>query len=552
VKSFCRLLGVVVFLTGWLAGQTSSPQALLQHAVELQQAGNLEGAVQAYRDFLTLRPNEVAVRSNLGVLLSHLGRYDQAIVEYEKAHKLDPANSGIVLNLGLAYYKSGRIVEAAHAFSKAQQMAPDNLQTTLLLADCQLRLGKNQSVIALLKPLEQGNTGNLAIVYLLSMALIRDGQVQEGQRLVDQILRHGDSAEARFLLGSQMFAAGDFPAAVKQFASAIELNPTLPDLQAFYGQALLNTGDPDAAAEAFRKELASDPNQFEANLYLAQILIARRQWAEAAPLVRRAALVRPDSLEAKLEVADLEIGQDKWQQARTELEAAEREWPQSWAVRSRLAQVYESLHLKLEAGRERKLAASLEPKAARASSGPGPGDPAPEFRVTRMGAGGSVTLAQLRKSGPILLVFGSYTCPNFRAAAGTLNQLYPEYKNRVPFYLIYIREAHSTVEWTSTRNEREGIVLKPAANMDERRNHATMCVRKLHVEFPALLDSMSGAAEKAYSAWPSKAYLLDKQGRVIFSTGLSEQDFHLEQLEAALRKASVSPVEESRLPRKAQ
>ena len=90
----------------------------------------------------------------------------------------------------------------------------------------------------------------------------------------------------------------------------------------------------------------------------------------------------------------------------------------------------------------------------------------------------------------MLLVFGSYTCPNFRGAADTLNKLYPEYKDRLPFYLIYIREAHSTTDWASTRNQREGIVLPPAANMHERQDHATMCVRKLHIEFPTLLDSM--------------------------------------------------------------
>jgi len=48
---------------------------------------------------------------------------------------------------------------------------------------------------------------------------------------------------------------------------------------------------------------------------------------------------------------------------------------------------------------------------------------------------------------------------------------------------------------------------------------------------------MNGGAEKAYAAWPSKAYLLDTRGRIIFSTSLSEQDFKPEQLEAALRKA---------------
>jgi hypothetical protein len=59
---------------------------------------------------------------------------------------------------------------------------------------------------------------------------------------------------------------------------------------------------------------------------------------------------------------------------------------------------------------------------------------------------------------------------------------------------------------------------------------------------------MEGSAEKAYAAWPSKAYLVDKHGKILFSTGLSEQDFHPSELEAALRKAAT-PVKESRLPR---
>jgi tetratricopeptide (TPR) repeat protein len=542
-----RRLAVGLFLTAWLSAQTPSPESLLRHATELQQAGDLEGAEQGYRDFLALRPNEVAVRSNLGVLLSRLGRYDQAVVEYKKALQLEPQNAGIVLNLGLAYYKAGQISAAAEAFSKARQITPDNLQVTLLLADCQLRLGHNRSVIQLLQPAEQQNADNPAIAYMLGMALIRDGQVQEGQKRVDQILRNGDSAESRFLLGTQMFAAGDFPAAVKQFASAIERNPSLPGLQAFYGQALLNTGDPDAAADAFRKELASDPNHFEANLYLAQILIARREWSEADPLVRQSLRVRPDSLEARLELADAEVGEGKLPEARMELEAARKSWPQSVAVHRRLSEVYAALDRNADAAREQKLAAGLEPKRRSAPAGPGAGDSAPEFDAARMGSGESVTLAELRGAGPVLLVFGSYTCPNFRSAAGTLNRLYPEYKNQIPFYLIYIREAHSTADWSSTRNAREGVVLEPPTSMSEKQDHATLCVRKLGIAFPALLDSMNGAAEAAYAAWPSKAFLLDRRGRIVFSTGLSEQDFSPEQLETALRQVSASR-EQSRLP----
>jgi tetratricopeptide (TPR) repeat protein len=418
--------------------------------------------------FFAQTSNDVVARSNLGVQLARQGRFDEAIAEYKKALALDPENASIELNLGLAYYKSGRIPEAARDFSRAREAAPDNLQITLLLADCQLRMGQNANVIALLQPAEQQNPNDLAIAYLLGTALIRDNRVQEGQRRVDRILRNGDSPEARFLLGNQMFVAGDYPAAMKQFARAIELNPSLPGLQSFYGQALLYTGDPDGAAEAFRKELASDPNDFEANVHLAEILTARGKRSEAEPLIARARRVRPDYVEAKPATAIQKIS------------------------------------------------------------------PASVFTVRQMDSGKPVTL----RAGPMLLVFGSYTCPNFRAAAPTLNKLYSGYKRQLPFYLIYIREAHSTADWQSTRNERESIVLPPAATMDEQHQHASMCVRKLHIDFPALLDGLDGAAEKAYSAWPSKAVLVNREGQIVFSTGLNELDFKPDQLEAAIRNLS--------------
>jgi len=546
-----RRFTAALFLAGALLAQESSPEDALRHAMERQQAGDLEGAVQGYRVFLAAHPKEVAVQANLGVLLAHLGRYDQAITEYKKALALDAHNPGTVRNLGLAYYKSGRIEDAAREFSRSRELEPDNLQTTLLLADCRLRLGQNKQVIALLRPVELQSPDDSAIAYLLGTALIRDGQLQEGQERVDKILRKGDSAEARLMLGTQMFAAGDFPAAVQQLAGAAELNPSLPGLQGLYGQALLNTGDPDAAVEAFQKELASDPNHFEANFYLAQILMARSKWSEADPLVRRALLVRPESLEARLELADLEIEEGKLGEARRELQGMEKKAPESAAVHRRLAEVYEKLQLSAPAEREKKLANSVEPRQAVAESGPRAGQVAPNFSATKMSSQDHVTLAQLRQDGPILLIFGSYTCPNFRGAADTLNRLYPEYKDRIPFYLIYIREAHSTTDWQSTRNQRDGITLQPAANMSEQQDHATRCVRKLHIEFPTLLDSMNGAAEKAYAAWPSKAYLVDSRGKIFFSTGLGEQDFHPVEFEAELQKVTTV-VKESRLPHGAQ
>jgi tetratricopeptide (TPR) repeat protein len=540
----------VLFATVLCAQEQRAPGEILKEAAMLQQAGQLQQAITDYRLFLEKYPDVAPVRSDLGVALAGAGRYEEAIAEYKRALQLKPLPQ-VRLNLALAYYKTSKLSLAVTELQKVHQELPGDLRPVMLEADCHLRLGENKKVIELLTPVEQANGDDLAIDYMLGTALVRDGQPEKGQVLVDKILKNGDSAEAHFLLGSQMFAVGDFPAAVKQFAAAIELNPSLPDLQSAYGRALLDTGDPDAASEAFRKELTSDPGSFDANFYLAQIHLARREWSDAEPLVSRSLELRPDSLEAKLALADLDIGAGKTQDARQVLLAAEKTWPQSVVVHQRLSHVYDQLHLRVDAERERGLAARLEPKNANAGEGPRPGDPAPEFSSTPVGSGDPITLSELRRDGPVLLVFGSYTCPNFRSAAGTLNRLSQSYKGRVPFFLVYIREAHSTADWASTKNAREGIVVEPITTRGQQLDHANMCVRKLHIEFPALLDSMNGEAEKSYSAWPSKAFLVDKRGRVIFDTALGEQDFHQEQLEAALRKLS-SPAKAANSPRKTQ
>jgi Flp pilus assembly protein TadD/peroxiredoxin len=521
-----------------LAGLAWGQQQTIQHAIDLQRSGDLEGAAREYRAILTSQPDEVGIRSNLGVVLSQLGRFDEAEKEYSEALRRDPSNPGIRLNLALVYYKSGRIPEAAAQLSDLNGRAGGNKQVILLLADCRLRMGENKQVIDLLQPLREKEPDDLGIAYLLGTALIRDQRVADGQIVIDRILRVGDSPEAHFLLGSQMFAAGDFPGAVKQFSRAAELNPNLPSLQSYYGQALLNTGDPDAASKAFRNELAREPNDFDANLRLAEILLERKNPTEAAPLLDRALRVRPRSVEARLDRAGLLASQSDWEAARLLLEALASEVPQAGAVHQQLAAVYQHLHKVEAAKRETALYAKLNPQEQDLKpAGLKTGAPAPDFRLPGIGSSTPVSLQSYRAKSPVLLVFGSYTCPNFRSAAPSLNQLYARYGKRIPFLLVYIREAHSTEDWQSTRNDRDGIVLPPAKTMDNKTEHAAMCTRKLNLAFPAVVDQLDGKVESAYAAWPSHAYLVDLGGTIRYSTGLSELEFHAADLEAALRRA---------------
>jgi tetratricopeptide (TPR) repeat protein len=470
----------VALLLSTLTAITLPAQCALERAIQLHQSGDLPGAIREYKACIAADPKRVEARSNLGAVLAKLGRYQEAIDEYRAALNLAPADLAprLKFNLALAYYKSFQISEAAAEFDALHRAQPADINLALLLADCRLRTGEFQAAIDVLTPLEASHADQPALDYVLGMALIRNGRVAEGQTRVDRILRRGDSAEGHFLLGAALFTAGNYPGAAAELAKAAALNPDVPSLQSYYGQALLFTGDADGATQAFRKELAANPNDFDANFQLASILAHRGKSGEARPFLERAVQVRPGSLEA----------------------------------RDALANGFRA------------------DRPAQADPGIAPGTPAPPV----------ATLDWNRLSKPVVLVFGSYTCPKLRGSAADLKRLAETYRGRVDFRLVYIREAHAEggaeSQWQSTINIKEGISLAPARTLPEKQDHAALCLRKLDLPFPAVVDGMDGAAETAYQAWPSRLYLIGSDGKVAFQTRLGELDFRPAELDAAIRE----------------
>ncbi len=536
------LLSLAILMPAVALSQVADDaMSIARRAWHLQQAGDYAAAVDAYRAFLKLRPDEPAARSNLGAALAKLGRYDEAIVEYQKAEKLLPGDVHVGMNLALAFQKSGRLTESCQKLSALHAGAPQETQITLLLADCNLRLGEYDRVIELLQPVERQDPSDLGTAYMLGTALMRTRRIAEGQVLLDRILRQGDSVEAHFLLGTRFFESGDYPAAVKELAKAIALNRRLPQLQSFYGRALLNTGDPVGAAAAFREELAENPNDYAANLALGEILIVSKQYAEAMPLIEAALRLRPESIEARLALGECLSGTGRLPEARERLEAVVQAMPASLQAHRVLFSVYTRLHLASQAAQEREIVNRLERAASAGQEGPRINDLAPDFELPEAGTKRRVRVSDFRGKSPVVLIFGSYSCPNLRASADALNTMFQRYGRQVRFYLVYVREAHAAGDWQSTRNVREGIATAPALTVEEKESHAIMCTRKLHLKFAALADGLNGGAEAAYAAWPSRAFVIGRDGRIHYSTRLTQQDFDAEEMERALRAAVAQP-----------
>jgi thiol-disulfide isomerase/thioredoxin len=168
------------------------------------------------------------------------------------------------------------------------------------------------------------------------------------------------------------------------------------------------------------------------------------------------------------------------------------------------------------------------------------GQEAPDFELATRNGGGKVRLSSLRGTGPLVLVFGSYTCPPFRREMPAVNKLYQDYKDRASFYFVYIDEAHAHDVWPLVSNARQNIVHGTAKDAGERTDVASLCVKELKVEFPTLVDDMGNAAADAYTAWPTRLYVVDRDGKIAFKSRPGPFGFEAEGLGQAL--ARLAPL----------
>ncbi len=169
------------------------------------------------------------------------------------------------------------------------------------------------------------------------------------------------------------------------------------------------------------------------------------------------------------------------------------------------------------------------------------GDMAPVFTVKTLKTYTPVQLSSLWAEKPVVLVFGSYTCPPFRREAPALNNLSLEYKDKVNFYSVYIQEAHPTDGWAMQTNVREQVLFRSPRDEAERATVAGTCLRKLGIQFPAVVDGIDNRVEIAYSAWPDRLYLIAPNGRVLYKSKPGPFGFHPEELGTALLKEVGNP-----------
>jgi Iodothyronine deiodinase len=108
--------------------------------------------------------------------------------------------------------------------------------------------------------------------------------------------------------------------------------------------------------------------------------------------------------------------------------------------------------------------------------------------------------------------------------------------------VVYIGEAHPADAWQVPSNLSDHVIYTSPASLDERVALADTCVTRLGIELPSLVDHFDDSTEKAYTGWPERLYLIDREGRVAYKSRPGPFGFKPADLEAALRRELARSV----------
>ncbi len=143
---------------------TASVTTLIPEAIEYYrlghqraEAGDLRGAIEAFRKASELAPESAEVQLSLGRVYIKLKKDGEAIKALKRSISLDARPAEAHYDLGLAYFQTSRFKDAETAFKKATLLSPDMAKAHYGLALAYQELGNQDALIEEYRKLQSLN-----------------------------------------------------------------------------------------------------------------------------------------------------------------------------------------------------------------------------------------------------------------------------------------------------------------------------------------------------------------------------------------------------------
>ena len=244
--------------TLWRDTLTKNPGSWIAHdnlGASLLAAGQLDKAMDHFRQAIEINPDSIVAHNDFGAALQRSGRLDEAEVEVRKALDLSPNLVAPHINLVEILRKRGQLNEAVEEYKSILQLVPASVPCRIGLADTLCQLGRSGEAIPYYREVLEANP------------TISDVRIRLGRALIEN---------------------GDFAPAESTFSSLLQADARNAQAVDGLGYALAMQGRLEEAKARFLESLQLDPKDASAHLHYAICLSAHRQAREAMAEYRRA------------------------------------------------------------------------------------------------------------------------------------------------------------------------------------------------------------------------------------------------------------------------
>ncbi len=311
-------------------------------AINLEKAGNIDGASTEYGEALKDAPMFPQASGNLGLIHLQQGLYDEAAVEltvalktvsdpryhrglarifnerklytlavyhYNEVALTSPGDAVLHAALAETYGKMGRLDSAEEEYGKALKIEPVNESARLGLAAVLVRKNLIDRAIVELTTVQKSDPQNKEIHRLLAGAYEKkaDWKAAEVEYLLAG-LAGGEKPSlyvGRVRKGDAYLKAKEYDKAIEEYRGAVKEKPESTEALQKLGDALMGGGHDDDAITVYREALRLKADNGAVNYNLGQLYEKKGLLDEAVVEYRQSLKLLPENGEARRRLAEI-------------------------------------------------------------------------------------------------------------------------------------------------------------------------------------------------------------------------------------------------------
>jgi tetratricopeptide (TPR) repeat protein len=192
-----------------------------------EQAGNREGAIEAFRRALSIRGDFLDARVGLARVYGGQGRYEEALAELNLAVREAPQHLLARVNRGITLLALNRFDEGAAELRQAAQDNPTVPLPLVRLAEALSARKSHGEAAEAYATASARDPGNAALAHREGLERSRAGQLPAAETAFRQsLIRSPEFFTAHVDLGVLLAQQARFTEAIPEFESALRLQPT--------------------------------------------------------------------------------------------------------------------------------------------------------------------------------------------------------------------------------------------------------------------------------------------------------------------------------------